>query len=437
MLINIYIPKLTERSKYTFRWIMDQIFSQINICFIQEIESFRRVGGPKLNYGNVGSGGREIFIPNTGLLSEEGIRPQQIEVRRDRDLHYFFAAASVQADLSFDLPAMIFYLLSRYEEYLPFRADQYGRFPASESLAFREGFLQQAIIDQWLWRLKRLFRERWNALPFREQSYQFQPTIDVDMAWAYRHKGWWRSLGATVRDLSQARLTLLKQRIAVLLGSQPDPYFLFSYLEQLHRSLRPAPIYFFLLGDYGPFDKNIDHRNPQFRALIATVSRNNTVGLHPSYRSNSIPARLKEEKRRLEELTGQLITKSRQHFLRLHLPFTYRNLIATGIHSDYTMGYAGHPGFRAGVARPFPWYDLQKEQATELMIYPFQLMDVTLKQYLGLSPEEAKQRISSLIDHIRSVDGTFTSIWHNSSFAAAEYWEGWKAVYEHLLEQAA
>ena len=134
-------------------------------------------------------------------------------------------------------------------------------------------------------------------------------------------------------------------------------------------------------------------------------------------------------------ITSKQIRKSRQHFLKLHLPTTYRRLLEQNITADYSMGYAGAVGFRAGTSRPFYWYDLEKERSTNLCIHPFQVMDVTLKEYLLLSPEQAKIKISELVQAIQATDGVFCSLWHNSSFSFIENWEGWAAVYEHLLEE--
>jgi hypothetical protein len=63
-------------------------------------------------------------------------------------------------------------------------------------------------------------------------------------------------------------------------------------------------------------------------------------------------------------------------------------------------------------------------------------MDTTLQQYLSLSPEQAKQRIDRLIAEVKAVEGTFVSLWHNSSLHDTGDWTGWRDVYEHLIEQA-
>jgi len=99
------------------------------------------------------------------------------------------------------------------------------------------------------------------------------------------------------------------------------------------------------------------------------------------------------------------------------------------------MGYAMDIGFRAGTSLPFYWYDLSKEAMTKLKIHPFQVMEVTLKEYLKLNPEAAKEKITSLLNTVKSVNGTFCSLWHNSSFSELEGWNEWEAVYVDLLEK--
>ena len=122
--------------------------------------------------------------------------------------------------------------------------------------------------------------------------------------------------------------------------------------------------------------------------------------------------------------------------MKLRFPETYRRLLAVGIQADWTMGYADETGFRASIATPFPWFDLEKNAETPLIIHSFQAMDVTLKHYLNLSPEAATERLRTLIRTTRDVGGTFTTLWHNDNLAETEDWKGWKVVYERLLKDA-
>lgn len=98
------------------------------------------------------------------------------------------------------------------------------------------------------------------------------------------------------------------------------------------------------------------------------------------------------------------------------------------------MGYASLPGFRAGTCTPFPFYDLTSEKETSLRIFPFQVMDGTLNQYMKLSPDEALEECKKLIDEVKKVNGTFISLWHNESLSEMREWKQWRNVYYKLLE---
>jgi hypothetical protein len=115
------------------------------------------------------------------------------------------------------------------------------------------------------------------------------------------------------------------------------------------------------------------------------------------------------------------------------MPDTYQSWEEAGISHDYTMGFNDQPGFRAGIARPFPFYDLSRERITGITVVPFQVMDGTLRQYMHLGPESATEVIEELITATRKVGGLFVSIWHNTSLNEGNGWEGWRQVFLDML----
>ncbi|MDA0972702.1 MAG: polysaccharide deacetylase family protein, partial [Bacteroidetes bacterium] len=157
------------------------------------------------------------------------------------------------------------------------------------------------------------------------------------------------------------------------------------------------------------------------------------VGLHPSMASNSSDKALKMEFARLAKTTGKKVDTSRQHFLYLDLPNTYRRLIDKGIEVDFTMGFADHVGFRAGTSHPFPWYDLKEEKMTSMFLMPLSLMDASLQDYMGLSPDEALVEVQRIKEEVKAVNGTFVSLWHNDSVTDHGTWQGWKKVFLECL----
>jgi hypothetical protein len=131
------------------------------------------------------------------------------------------------------------------------------------------------------------------------------------------------------------------------------------------------------------------------------------------------------------------VKHSRQHYLRLSLPDTYRNLLKAGITDDYSMGFPDYPGFRAATSRPFPFFDLSVNEATSLQVHPLALMDGSLRDYLLLTPEEGLSRALLVLENVKKSGGIFTSLWHNTSLSEETGWQGWKEMYHQFISLAA
>jgi len=435
MNLIFYTEKLNPRIEYIVKHLFTRVLSY-TVEFTSDQNYFIASDKVCIQYGSQRINTASFFIPIHRFILENDIRPQDITFSNIDPLPTLFPVSQLEADLSFDFLSMAFYLLSRYEEYLPFEDDEHGRFAASQSQAFKHNFLYQPLVDQWLMLINEQLSERFQFTRIKSNVYAYIPTIDVDFGWAYLYKGSWRTLGAALKDLVKGQFGNLATRLAVLRGKQADPYFTFDYLNRLHKASASEACYFFLFGEYGPYDKNTSPEHPAMQQLVQKVALGNNIGIHPSYASNLDVNLLAKEKNKLATVSGQTINISRQHFLKLSLPDTYRHLLSVGIQADYSMGYAEALGFRASTCHPYSWYDLEREQETELTIFPFQIMDVTLKNYLGLSPKTAIEPCQKMIEEVRAVNGTLISIWHNSSFSPLMGWDGWQAMYESFVELA-
>ncbi len=266
-----------------------------------------------------------------------------------------------------------------------------------------------------------------------ERSYSFISTIDIDQAWAYLHKGIARHLAGGLKNSIKGDIRDIKRRTQTLSRLKKDPFDNYEYLFEILQGIDNR--YFIQVGKYSKFDKNHSGRNPAMRKLIHKLAKHSEIGIHPSVRSGQ-RRELDQEIALLSNIVGKEIVKSRQHYLYLRFPKTYRNLIQNGIKEDYSMGYPYKPGFRAGTATPFKFYDLLEEKVTDLKIIPFQVMDSCLNYNMGLSTQTAKELIDEYIKKVKKVNGTFVSIWHNSSLGDEAEWEGWRAVFENMLSQA-
>jgi hypothetical protein len=432
-MILVYTHQISSRVRYIFRTLFQQ-FMNCEVRFTTQVEEFIAYDGIKISYTK-NPLGNELFFRSHSILFEKGISDQDIQVKSWNG-HKAFFGQSENSALPFDVFASSFYLLSRYEEYLPHIKDRFQRFPARESLAYQNGFLRIPIIEHWLEDLVAALQAKFPQFTPEPRQFKFVNTIDVDNAFCYLEKGAIRSIGGIVRSLLKFDVSEIAQRVRVLFGKEKDPYDTFDYLLRLQKKYKFESIYFFLLADYGHNDKNIGYTSKRFQSLIKSMSDYAKVGIHPSWGSNAHPDQLLVEIKRLEHIVKREIKRSRQHFLRLDLPMTYRRIIDLGICEDYTMGYASEVGFRAGTSLPFYFYDLDMEVETKLLLRPFAVMDGTLNEYMNLPVDDAQYLVKELMDRVKKVDGVFMSLWHNETVSDNRNWQEWNQVYEFTLEEA-
>jgi len=432
--ILIYTPVKTGRVRYVFRLVFEDIL-KVPHKLTTDLEEFLSSDLPKFMYGDEAHSD-DLFFKSAGLLFTRGIERVELEPFDFDGAKAFFPVYTAGAALPFDVFSSIFYNVSRYEEYLPFVKDMHGRFTAHLSISAKLHILNKPMVNIWAIKIKELLELKYPNLVFPQRKYKFIPTYDIDSAYAYSQKGLVRTIGGYLLSLRDMKWSDIAQRTRVLMGREKDPFNTFDLQIQYQKEYKLKPIYFFLFAHYGQYDKNINTRNSRFRFLVKSMGDYASVGIHPSYNTVEHPDLLKKEIKNLRAVLNKDISCSRQHFLRVVLPSTYRNLIEQDITDDYSMGYAALPGFRAGICTPFNFYDLDLEIETKLRIHPFAVMDGTLNDYLGLTPADAIDHIKALIREVKKVNGTFISLWHNESLSDQKRWKGWKRVYEQLIKDA-
>ncbi|MDD4602997.1 MAG: polysaccharide deacetylase family protein [Bacteroidales bacterium] len=433
-MLLIYTSALTPRLEYIFSLLFEEMLG-LKIKLTNNQQDFKEFSGAKFSYSKEPEPG-QLFIEAVNFLFETGVARQSIKVHRWENLPIIFQTTNPASLLPFDPFAAAFYMVSRYEEYEAGHHDKYGRFPAVESIASHGKFLEIPIVHYWARKLESVLQSHFPELSFSHRSYCYVPTIDIDHAYAFRYRSLVRTLGGIGRTFFHGHFQDLLLRMRVLAGKTPDPYDNYEYLQKLNEAHSLKPLFFILFADYGGKDNNIPVTHPALLRLVRNLDKYQGVGIHPSLSSNKHYSKLESEIKNLTAVLNRKITRSRQHFLKLSLPKTYQGLIKAGIQEDYSMGYASHPGFRAGIAMPFRFFDLSKNQVTALIIHPVILMDVTLKDYLRLTPEKSLQKIEQMIAIVKSVNGEFVSLWHNESLGETGRWKGWRIVYEKLVKMA-
>ncbi len=423
---------ITSRLRYIADFIGKEIFGE-PFELITDTAAFDRYEGSRVNYTNQRRNPKDFWIQPHSILFETGCVSQTLNCFETNGQKAFF---ETKGDFPFDIFASSFYLLSRYEEYLPHQKDMYGRYAHENSLAFREGFLQLPLVNLWFLHFRNVIKDRFPGVNIPVTYPRFLPTYDIDEAWSYKHKDWWRTVGAMGKAILAGRWSSIAERRKVLRGKKADPFDSYEWIDRLHDQYQLKPYYFFLVAERtGKYDRNILPREEKFQELLRHHSKRYKIGVHPSWQSGDDASLIIREKQKIEEISGRKIISSRQHYIRFTLPDTYRLLIQSGFKEDFSMGYGSINGFRASTASPFFWYDLNNEQITELLLYPFCFMEANSFYEQKVSSEMALEEMRHYYQLIKMVNGTFISIWHNSFLGTEPKFAGWREVYEQFIRE--
>ncbi|MEL6916563.1 MAG: polysaccharide deacetylase family protein [Bacteroidota bacterium] len=426
-MLLIYTHRISPRFTYIMKHICARILG-MEITYTTKVEDFIKHSGPKITYTKQPLQ-NEFFIRSNDLLFEQGINAIQIHVMDWEGVPCFFGTGDGSA-IPYDIFSASFYLLSRYEEYLPYVKDMHGRFPPTESIAYQNDFLLKPVVDIWAYKFFEKLRERFPDITYKQKKYQYTSVIDVTSSHCFAYRGFFRSMAGFFLDLGTLRFNRLIKRISVGLKIRKDPYDNFSILIDLHKEFRINSMFFFQFAEYSTYDKNISPNNNKFRYLIKSISDYGIVSLAASYSSFHDTSLLKEEKKRLSNLINRPINYSRLRYNRVDIPETYRNLIEAEFTADYTMGYTHEMGFRAGTCSAFYFYDITLEVQQPIKIHPFALHDYALLSVK--SENEALDKMDFLHRQVKKVNGNLLTVFSNE-LLGGEQKINWLKLYKSVL----
>ena len=416
----VHAPRMTPRLEAALDWTIGAVLG-LSWHFESDREKHRAGETPwKFQYG--GEPGAGYWVQPDGLLDGAEMRWTAPEPHPEADWL-----------------ALIFWMGSRMEEWGPgARRDEHGRFDPTGSFSEQKGWLNRPVCEEWAFAWgERVMKEQWPAHLHRLRSeYSVRPTLDVDSAFAFKGKGWWRTSAALGRDLMMGDWKRALARAQTCSGNKADVYDTYAQTAHWHDAHGAEPQWFFLLSRFGRYDKGLPPGSPPLADLMRSLEERNpgSVQWHPGYAAASDASRMQEECSAYTAIMGRPPKAARQHYLRMIPGQTRRQLISLGIQEDHTEGHAVRTGFRGGFSRSRKWYDLEEERLTDLILCPFAAMDATLCRYMKVPPEQASAHLAALADSVKEVGGTLRLLWHNESLAEQGEWLDWGGVYPNVLK---
>ena len=353
----------------------------------------------------------------------------------------------LDASIHYDLLGLAYWMLTRLEEVGRADLDSHQRFPALSSHAYRHGYLERPIVDEWLSILGQVVLRVWPQIQLKEHKFSMRVSHDVDSPSLYGFTPW-RTVARMMmghllkrRDL-RAFFTVPYVKLGTRVRLHPaDPYNTFDWLMDLSEANNLTSAFYFICGRTDPSkDAHYTPDHPAIRDLMRKIhERGHEIGLHPSYNTFQQPELIRREAECLkrvcaEEGIDQPRWGGRMHYLRWQQPVTMRAWAEAGMDYDSTLGYADRPGFRCGTCYEYPAFDPVAQVQLTVRIRPLVMMECTVIDdvYLGLGiSEAAEENMKVLKKHCRMVQGQFVLLWHNSYFIS----DACKSIYQNLLRK--
>lgn len=424
----VHIERPSPRVDYAVRHVLERLLG-LRVHHAAGAEEFRSAEGPRLSYGTERFEGA-LHIPWSGAIAAPAAEEPVVTLVEGRPV--FFLVDGLP-----DLFAAIFHLLSLQDEMRCPQRDAHGRVPSTALFTVRHGLADRPWVDEQAQALGRSIASMWGLEPRAARRYAHHVTVDMDNILRYAGRPWQRALGASIRELLHGDVSAVRERWQVREGGREDPFERMHDLLHSHRRLVDRTTLFYLMRGGGGADHASDATHPATRGSIQRGAAACEIGIHPSYASSDGDHRyISEERSMLERIAGRKVDIARQHYLRWRLPDTLRHLLRSGIVEDHSLGFPDRAGFRVGTCTPFPWYDLDSEQETGLMLHPFAVMDSALVEHQHLDADGVIRAMARASDMVRAVGGHFTSVWHDRYLSGHREFAPWPAVFAAVLEHA-
>ncbi len=443
-MLNIAIPPTFESERrYVLEVLLEVIlgFSFVVVvdCTVQSVvlslpngnqlklvdHFFEKYGDTFLEYSK---------IPTSVRLSHVPFAPES-------DLPIIFGYNDVVVETGrilcqIDLVASAFFMLTRWEESVNKVRDGHERFPGLASVAFRDGFLHRPVVNEYAEMLYNMLRHLGYTSPRKQRVFKWDISHDVDFPW--RWNGLTNGVRVCAGDILKRRdiklaLTNLKSFVHTKYLGRSDPYDTFSNLMNLSEAVGAQSQFNFMSGGSTKYDSSYSVKDHRIQSLFREIqTRGHQIGFHPSYNTLQNPQQWTNEHKLLEESARRPVRKGRQHYLRCNVPQLWNVWEDNGMEYDSTLGYADAPGFRCGICDPYPVFNVLTRQKLKLIEVPLIAMEGSFIIYQQQTPNEMAQKVKSLVESVRKYKGTFTLLWHNSSFNVHP-WQPFEKVYANIL----
>ena len=257
-----------------------------------------------------------------------------------------------------DIVTYSFLLLSRMEELLLEKPDQYGRMSYADSLQKCYGTIDLPIVDEYAMLLRREIQQAFPEIPILHRSPKLLPTHDLDDM--FRFMGMYQSLRSILGgDLLRRKSVALAAKSwrewhRTRRDRQRDPMLQACRMLADDSKENGLTSLFFLMGvAREEKDFRYDCTDPDVvRCLRELIDSGAKIGFHGGMGTSENKALFARQKQRTEEALCHPVTALRQHYLCFRPDQTPMIWEENEITDDYTLTYYDREASAAGPAIP-------------------------------------------------------------------------------------
>ncbi len=302
--------------------------------------------------------------------------------------------------------------------------DRYSRVPSSANPLVREGLEREPVIQSAAIALQHAARNAAGPRPFRTVTpwpnghrWAAAFTHDLDVV------SWWPAftllrMVELTRKGALARVGRVAAAAITNAGFDPVTQGVVGVLNhEANAHIRST--WFILCGTptlrtMQAGDLTYRPESTRARGILAEVGAiGHEIGLHGSFATLDHPETFREQRQRLEAITGPPVRGIRQHYVRIRPGVTEHAMAGAGFSYDTTYGFPDRNGFRLGIADVVPRWDDSAPQPIALDEVPFTWMDRALSKYRGVEdPAAWAADALELAGSARAVGGLWVGLWH-------------------------
>ncbi len=335
-----------------------------------------------------------------------------------------------------DIFASAFFMLSRWEEFVILKRDEFGRFPEKLSLSYKHKFYHRPIVNEYAELIWNLIEHLDNSIKRKKKKYSVHLTHDIDFL--FRYDKAIKFLKAIIGDIVKRKS--VKQAIQTIktykktkVDYKQDPYYLFDYLMDAAEKQNLKSSFYIKAQCKNEKDASYDIKNEKLKIILDEIKqRGHKIALHGSINTYKDKKNFTKEKQRLESIIKAKVNENRQHFLIFDVPRTWRILDELNFVEDSSFGFAFDGGFRCGVCDKFTVFDILQRKQLKLKELPIIAMEGAIKK-ASKTPDEFLNRFRKLADTVKKYNGKFVILWHNNNFKTAE-WQKYAGKFVDVID---